>query len=130
MGGRGDITRDHRLWHVEMTQQRVGSGVVHDGYLYVSNAPGIAECIDVKTGQSAWKERLGGTLWGSMLLAGERLYVSNTQGEIFILDASPQYRLIAKNAMEEHIKASLAPSDGQLFIRTYKNLYCVGERRK
>ena len=129
MGGRGDITSE-RLWHVEMTQQRVGSGVVHDGNLYVSNAPGIAECIDVKTGQSVWKERLGGTLWGSMLLVGDRLYVSNTQGEIFILDASPQYRLIAKNAMEEHIKAALAPSDGQLFIRTYKNLYCVGARRK
>ena len=32
--------------------------------------------------------------------------------------------------MEEHIKAALAPSDGQLFIRTYKNLYCVGARRK
>jgi len=130
MGGRGDITKDYRLWHVEMTQQRVGSGVVRDGHLYVSNAPGIAECIEVKTGQSVWKERLGGNLWGSMLLAGDRLYVSNTQGEIFILAASPQYRLIAQNSMEEHIKASLAPSDGQLFIRTYKNLYCVGTRQK
>ena len=130
MGGSGDITRDHRLWHVEMTQQRVGSAVVRAGYLYVSNAPGIAECIEIKTGQTVWKERLGGNLWGSMLLAGDRLYVSNTQGEVFILAASPQYRLIAKNSMQEHIKASLAPSDGQLFIRTYKNLYCMGERRK
>ena len=130
MGGRGDITADHRLWHVEKTQQRIGSGVVRDGYLYVSNAPGIAECVDVATGETVWKERLEGNLWGSMLLAGDRLYVSNTEGEIFILAASPEYRLIARNAMQEHIKASLAPSDGQLFIRTYQNLYCVGTRRK
>ncbi len=130
MGGRGDITEKDRLWHVEKTQQRIGSGVVRGGYLYVSNAPGIAECIDVKTGKTVWKERLGGNLWGSVLLAGDRLYVSNTQGDIFILAASPKFRLIGKNSMGEHIKASLAPSDSQLFIRTYKNLYCVGERRK
>lgn len=130
MGGRGDITGDQRLWHVERTQQRIGSAVVRDGYLYVSNAPGIAECIEIQTGKTVWKERLGGNLWGSMLLAGDRLYVSNTQGEIFILAASPQYRLIAKNAMQEHIKASLAPSDSQLFVRTYEHLYCLGQRRK
>ena len=129
MGGRGDVTDNHRLWHVEKTQQRIGSGVVRDGFLYVSNATGIAECIDIKTGMSVWKERLGGNLWGSMLLAGERLYVSNTQGEIFILDANPKYQLVAKNSMGEHIKSALAPSDGQLFIRTYENLYCIGQRR-
>ena len=130
MGGRGDLTAKHRLWHVEKTQQRIGSGVVREGYLYVSNAPGIAECIEVKTGKTVWKERLGGNLWGSVLLAGDRLYISNTQGDIFILAANPKYRLIAKNSMGEHLKAALAPSDGQLFIRTYDNLYCVGSRRK
>jgi outer membrane protein assembly factor BamB len=130
MGGRGDITQTHRLWHVANTQQRIGSGVVHEGHLYVSNATGIAECIDVKTGESVWKERLGGNLWGSILLAGERLYVSNTEGDVFVLAASPNFQPLAKNRMGEHIKAALAASDGQLFIRTYKNLCCIGERRR
>ena len=129
-GGRGDITNKLRLWHVKKTQQRIGSGVVHDGHLYVSNATGIAECIAIKSGETVWKERLGGKLWGSILMAGDRLYVSNIEGRIFVLAASPKYRLIAKNDMGEHIKAALAPSDGQLFVRTYENLYCVGERRK
>ncbi len=43
---------------------------MHEGYLYVSNATGIAECIDIMTGKTIWKERLGGDLWGSILLAG------------------------------------------------------------
>lgn len=129
MGGLGDITNTHRLWHVAETQQRIGSGVVQDGYLYVSNAPGIAECIRVQSGESVWKGRLGGELWGSMLLAAGRLYVSNTQGQIFVLAASPQFELMATNDMGEPMKAALAPSDGQLFIRTYENLYCVGRKR-
>jgi outer membrane protein assembly factor BamB len=130
MGGRGDITQTHRLWHVAETQQRIGSGVVLNGHLYVSNAPGIAECIEVASGKTIWKERLGGDLWGSILLAGDKLYVSNTQGTVFVLAASPKFQLIAENDMGEHTKAALAPSDGQLFIRTYENLYCVGMRRK
>ncbi len=63
-----------------------------------------------------------------MLLADGKLYVNNQQGEFFVLDPSPKFKLIAKNTMGEHIKAAAAPSDGQLFLRTYKNLYCVGER--
>jgi hypothetical protein len=130
MGGRGNITTTHRLWHVEKTPQRIGSGVVREGCLYVSDAIGICECILVKTGESVWKERLGGNLWGSILLAGDHMYVCNTQGVVFVLAASPSYKLIAKNAMEEHVKAAIAPSDGQLFIRTYKNLYCIGQRQE
>lgn len=129
LGGRGDITQSHRLWFVEETQQRIGSGVIRDGHLYVSNATGIAECINLKTGETVWKERLGGDLWGSMLLAGERLYTTNTQGEVFVIAAKPEFELIAKNDMGEPMKAALAPSDGQLFVRTYKNLFCIGERR-
>lgn len=130
MGGRGDITTTHRLWHVAATPQRIGSGVVLDGHLYVSNAIGIAECIEVATGKTVWKERIDGDLWGSILLAGDRLYVGNTQGKIFILAASPTFQRIAENDMGEPMKAALAPSDGQLFIRTYENLYCVGQRQE
>jgi len=130
MGGKGDITETHRLWHVKETQQRIGSGVVSNGYLYVTNAPGICECILVKTGKTVWKKRLGGNLWGSVLLAGNRLYMSNTQGQVFVVAASPKYQLIAKNVMGEHIKAAIAPSDGQLFIRTYEHLYCIGKRSR
>ena len=129
MGGRGLIDESARLWHVEKTQQRIGSGVVKAGYLYLSNAPGIAECVEVATGKTVWKERLGGNLWGSVLCAGERLYVANTEGKIFVMAASPKFELLATNDLAEHIKAAIAPSDGQLFVRTYENIYCVGRRR-
>ena len=46
------------------------------------------------------------------------------------LAASTTYRQIARNDMGEHIKAAPAASDGQLFLRTYKTLYCLGERKQ
>ena len=129
MGGRGVIPASERLWHVEKTQQRIGSGVVKGGYLFLSNAPGIAECVEVSSGKTVWKERLGGNLWGSVLCAGERLYVANTEGKIFVMAASPKFELLATNDLAEHIKAAIAPSDGQLFVRSYEHLFCVGDRR-
>ena len=130
MGGRGNITKSHRIWHVPKTQQRIGSGVIKDGYLYVSNAPGICECIKVETGKTVWKNRLGGKLWGSILLASDRMYTSNTNGDVFVLAAGPKFKLIAKNSFGEQIKAAIAASDGQLFVRTYKHLYCIGKRKQ
>ena len=129
MGGRGDITHTHRLWNVANTQQRVGSGVVHAGHLYVANATGIAECIDVRTGKTVWKNRLGGNLWGSILLAGDRLYVSSLEGDTFVLAANPEFDLFATNSLGEALYGALAASDGELFLRTYKHLYCIRQAK-
>ncbi|MBI3461635.1 MAG: PQQ-binding-like beta-propeller repeat protein [Planctomycetes bacterium] len=130
LGGQGDVTGTHRLWLHPQNPQRVGSGVIDQGLLYLANATGIAECLEAATGKTVWKERLGGTLWGSMLLADGKLYVSNLEGQTFILAAGPQFRLLATNNLEEPMKAAPAASDGQLFLRTYENLYCIEQRRE
>ena len=130
LGGRGDLTESNRLWLTAKNQQRVGSGVIVGDHLYVSNATGIAQCIDARTGKVVWAKRLGGTLWGTMLAAGGRLYVGNKEGDVFVLAASPEYKLLARNRMGEHMKAAVAPSDGQLFVRTYKTIYCIGKRTR
>ena len=65
-----------------------------------------------------------------MLAAGGRLYVGNKEGDVFVLAASPEYKLLARNRMGEHMKAAVAPSDGQLFVRTYKTIYCIGKRTR
>ncbi len=130
LGGRGDLTESNRLWLTAKNQQRVGSGVIVGDHLYVSNATGIAQCIEARTGTVVWAQRLGGTLWGTMLAAGGRLYVGNKEGDVFVLAASPTFKLLARNRMGEHMKAAVAPSDGQLFVRTYKTIYCIGKRTR
>jgi outer membrane protein assembly factor BamB len=128
-GGNGDVTST-RLWHHPKTKQRIGSGVLHHGHIYIHNDPGVAECFDLASGKLIWEERLRGPgaksdNWSSMVLAGERLYVINQSGDSFVLKASPKFEVLATNSVGETTMASLAPSDGEFFIRTYKNLWCV-----
>jgi outer membrane protein assembly factor BamB len=133
-GGAGDVTESRRLWHHPKTKQRIGSGVIHDGHIYIHNDPGVAECWELETGKLVWEERLRGAAakndsWSSMVLAGERLYVVNQGGDSFVLRASPKFEVLATNSLGETTMASLVPSDGEIFIRTYQNLWCIGAPR-
>ncbi len=124
--GEGDLG-DNRLWMHPRNPQRVGSGVVAGDYLYLLNEPGNAWCLDPKTGERKWEQRLGtGNSWSSMTYANGRLYILNTAGTTFVLEASPtECKIIAENKLGELTRGSHAFSDGQIFIRTYQNLYCI-----
>jgi outer membrane protein assembly factor BamB len=129
-GGRGDVTATHRLWYEPRNPQRIGSPVVVGEHAYLLTDNGLAQCIEIKTGKDLWaKERVGGSAWASMVAADGRLYVTNRAGDTFVLAASPRFELIAKNSLKEPVYASIAVSDGELFLRSYKHLWCIGEAK-
>jgi outer membrane protein assembly factor BamB len=133
-GGESDVTASHRLWHHPRTRQRIGSGVIHEGHLYIHNDPGIAECLDLRTGKVVWEERLKGAgrtsvNWSSVVLANGNCYTITQGGDCFIFKASPQFELVAVNSLGERSNSSIASSDGELFIRTYQALWCIAENR-
>jgi outer membrane protein assembly factor BamB len=129
-GGTGDITSTHRLWHHPRTKQRIGSGVIHDGHIYILNDPGVAECFELKTGDRVWEERLKGPAansvnWSSLVLSGDRLYAVNQGGDAFVFRASPKFEVMSTNTLAEPTIASMAVSDGEIFIRTHEALWCI-----
>jgi hypothetical protein len=64
-----------------------------------------------------------------MLLAGDTIYVPNQSGDVFALRASPKFELLAANSVDESTNASLAASDGELFLRTDKSLWCFANTK-
>jgi outer membrane protein assembly factor BamB len=124
LDGLGNVTR---VWqHAEKQPQRIGSPVIVGPSAYILNDDGSAECFNIKTGKSLWKkERVSGSAWGSMVAAGDRLYVTNSAGETLILKAGPRYELVAKNSIAEPVFASLAISNGELFLRSHQHLWCI-----
>lgn len=127
-GGNGDVTESHRLWHHVMPKppQRVGSGVVVGGHIYIHNEPYLS-CIDVHSGEQRWQQRLEGRSWCSVVHAAGRLYASNEAGTTFVLEPNPEScQIIATNQLGELTRASPAIADGNLFLRTYNALYCIG----
>jgi outer membrane protein assembly factor BamB len=129
-GVSGEVTESQRLWRLPRVKGAIGSGVIYEGHVYTIDRDGIAACLDLKSGDKVWEERLRGpgartSSWSSMLLANGRIYVPNQSGDVFILRASPKFELLATNSLNEPTNASLAASDTDLFLRTDKGLWCL-----
>ena len=135
VGGTGDITKD-RLWkHPKPAGQRVGSGMIIGDHVYMVDENGTVHCYVLKTGEDLWKTEArlsGGGTWGSMVHADGRLYLLMRNGATHVIRANPKYELIGTNSVGpgEQTNSSLAISNGEVFIRTFKNLYCIGESKK
>lgn len=130
LGGRGDVTQQNRLWRVEANQpQRIGSGVIVDGYIFVANAgPGTYQCLELSTGKEQWVKRLPGDHWGAVVFAAGHLFVTNQNGQTRVLRPSPEkFDLVSTNDLQEPSNSTPAISDSQLFLRTFQAVYCVAE---
>lgn len=133
-GGSGDVSTGQRLWQKVRDKQRIGSGVIKDGHLYILNTPGTAQCINLATGDQVWEERVGGggksQSWSSMVLSGDRIYVLNQSSDTVVLRASPKFEALAVNSLGDGLtNSSHAISKGDIFIRTHKHLWCISEKK-
>jgi outer membrane protein assembly factor BamB len=130
LGGSGDITSSGRLWRNDTRiPQRIGSGVLIDGHVYMANEPGLAQCLDARTGEELWRGRLpGARIWSSVIAVGKRLYVTNQDGATHMFAArSDKFELLGTNELGEGTNSTLAFSDGQAFLRTFEHLFCIEE---
>jgi outer membrane protein assembly factor BamB len=133
LGESGDITTS-RLWQHPRNIQRVGSGMIVGDHVYIVEENGVPHCYDLKTGDELWKvdKRPGiGATWGSMVHAEGRLYVLMRNAETLVFAASPKYEVLSANALGkgESTNSSLAISNGDIFIRTFEHLWCIGEKK-
>jgi outer membrane protein assembly factor BamB len=121
--GPGDV-----VWrHTEATPDSP-TPVVWRGLLYLVTDQGIAKCLDARSGEMKWTERLKGAYRASPLAAGDRIYFLNTKGLTTVVAAGAQFQRLAENPLDDTTFASLAASDGRLYLRGNKSLYAIETR--
>ena len=132
LGGAGDITKD-RLWHHPKNTQRVGSGLILGDHAYIVEENGVPHCYELATGKEVWKtdKRPFDKTWGSMVHADGKFWVLGRDGSTAIFNASPKFELIAHNSLGagQTTNSSLAISNGEIFIRTNQNLWCIAGKK-
>jgi len=133
-GGSGDITATHRLWQEKKNPQRIGSHAVVGKHGYFVGEPGVVQCVELATGKTLWQERMqtpGGRAgtWSSLVRSGDRILAVTQNSAVVVFKASPEkYEQLAANSLGDGLtNSSLAVSDGQLFLRTHKHLWCIGK---
>ncbi len=128
-GGRGNVTSTHVAWRYDRSAPYSSSPVIAGDYLYAVKNGGVMTCLNARTGEVAWQQRIpaGGEYYASLLAADGKVYALSEEGKATVVAAKPAYELLGTNNMGERCMASPAISDGQIFIRSDNTLFCIGK---
>ncbi|MEO7652698.1 MAG: PQQ-binding-like beta-propeller repeat protein, partial [Bryobacteraceae bacterium] len=123
--GKGDVTDTHIAWKISRGAPLTPSPLIVGDELYMVSDNGIASCLDAKTGKAHWQQRLGGNFSASPLFADGRIYFLSEDGTTTVIEPGTQFKSLATNRIDGSALASLAPSNGAIFLRSDQNLYCI-----
>ena len=99
-----------------------------NGLLFLWADEGVVTCVDSATGTLAWRKRVGGTYYGSPVVAGGRVYCASRDGEMVVLAAERDYQLVARNPLGEGSHSTPAIAGGRMYVRTFSHLISLGGR--
>jgi outer membrane protein assembly factor BamB len=124
--GSGDVTESHVVWQTKKGAYYVPSPVSTDDYLFTTMTNGQVHCIEVATGNTLWVEDLGKQYSSSVLVNG-LVYMPNDEGVITVIKPGPTFECVSKNSIGERMNASPAISNGKIYLRGNKHLFCIGQ---
>jgi outer membrane protein assembly factor BamB len=130
---KGDITGTKAIaWTYDRDTPYVPSPLLYDGILYfLKSNTGILSAFDAKTGTPHYQnQRLDAVpnVFASPVGAAGRVYVAGREGQTVVFKHGPAFELIGVNSLEDGFDASPALVGNELFLRGYKNLYCIAEK--
>ena len=114
------------VYRVTRSAPHVPTPLVDDGKMFLWHDLGILSCVDVNTGAEIWKGRARGNFFGSPVLAGGRIYCVEARGDVVVIEAGDEFRLLARNALGERCLSTPAISGGRMYIRTDSRLFSIG----
>ncbi len=132
-GGKGDVSRSHVAWSTERGSPFVPSPMLYNNQLYtINDMQSIVTSFDAATGRTLFQGRLGvaqreGFSASPIGLDG-KVFMTNDDGETFVLKAGPTFQLLHTNNIGERTLASPALVDGVWYIRTDRNLFAIGAK--
>lgn len=125
--GTGNVTETHIAWQDAKGAPYVPSMIVAGDYLLTVNNGGVAFCYEAATGKVLWQEKLG-RHHSSPVLVNGLVYIINDDGQVNVIKPGPRFERVAKYELGEQCYASPAISDGQVFLRGFKHLFCIGRQ--
>jgi outer membrane protein assembly factor BamB len=123
--GQGDVTGSRLLWTSRDVGRVVGTPIAKDGLLYVGDLGGAVHCLDAATGAQVWRHDTDEAIWGSLLLAGDRLYVGNVGGTMTVLRAGRRREVLARIEMDAPLYSRPALDGDALYLATSRRLYLI-----
>jgi outer membrane protein assembly factor BamB len=123
--GEGDVSGTHVAWKSQKQVPKRSSPLVAGDEVYMVSDRGVVTCLDARSGEVHWAQRVLGNCSASPLAAEGRLYFFDEAGKTAVLRAGKEYALLAENELAGRIMATPAVAGRALFVRTETHLYRI-----
>ncbi len=137
LDARGDIspgknhnTGNYIVWSYDRGGAYMQTPIVYGDYLYSCRDNGVLSCYKTDTGERIYEKRLGRGAAGftaSPVAANGKIYFTSEIGDVYVIKAGPEFKVLATNLMGDICMATPAISEGTLFFRTRNHLIAVSD---
>lgn len=124
-GGSGVLGEDHVVWRQRRNPSNKPSVLLADDLLYMIADNGTLSCLDAKTGEDVWRERIPGNYSASPLFANGKVYFFSEDGKTTVIEHGRAFKKLAENDLGDGFMASPAVSGNALYLRSRSHLYRV-----
>jgi outer membrane protein assembly factor BamB len=125
---RGDITETGRIWHYDKIRRSVSTGAISNGLLFYVDFSGFLHCLDVTTGKPYWTHDMLAAVWGSPMVINGKVYIGDEDGDIVVLEAAKEKKLVSELNMGSSVYATPVPANGALFVMNRNQLWAFSEK--
>ncbi len=125
----GDATgtgKPELAYEIKKSAPYVPTGVAVGDHVWLWSDGGIVTCLHGPTGEIKYQERVGGNFFGSPVWVDGRLFAVSTSGEVDVVEASEQFKVLSRFPLEELCHSTPAVAGGRMYIRTEKHLVSIG----
>jgi outer membrane protein assembly factor BamB len=126
---RGDITQSGVVWRYDKIRRSISTGAIFDGMLFYPDFSGFLHCLDAKTGKVFGVHDMFAAVWGSPMVVDGKVYLGDEDGDVAILAAAREKKVIAEINMGSSVYCTPIPANGTLFIGNRNQLFAIAEKK-
>ncbi len=131
-GSSAEMTEKDFMWQKTDIGSDVATPVASNGKLYVLGFNSVIWCLDILTGNELWNAELpgeGGVFYSSPTLAGDKLYICNDRGAVYVCEVSPDsIQVLNSTKFDDSFVATPVLLRDRILLRGTKYLYCIGKK--
>ena len=119
----GSLVWDTKAIHRSLSTVAIDPGT---GLLFTADFSGFVYGLDARTGQVAWTHDMKAHVWGSALVAGGRVYVGDEDGDLCVLAASRDKKVLGEVNLGGPIYSTPVAANATLYVLTQSALHAFG----
>jgi len=128
-GARGTLGESHIAWKLPQAGPYNPTPILYGDYYYTLLDRGFFTCHDARTGKEVYgKQRIDPTaaaFTASPIAANGKLFATSEDGDTFVIQPGPEFKVLGKNSLNEFVMATPAAAGDSLYIRTAGKVYKI-----